>query len=237
MEILAFPYAYGSKNIYYELKNELGSRFGLHSFDYPAHGTRLGEKALCSISAIVDDAYEQIKEFISVPYCLLGYSMGGIVTFELYQKLMRENQPLPEHIFILASKELNWKYENYEYENFGLEEVKKVLREKNGTSEEILAENELIELISSAVKADSIALRDYSCDADKTIPVKCKVTIIRGSKEINVEHCKESWERYLKRECEYIIVNGDHFFLFNEEKDMTKKIANIISDRLSAISR
>lgn len=55
--------------------------------------------------------------------------------------------------------------------------------EKNGTSEEILNEDELISLLSPSIIADSIALRDYSCSSNNTLPFDCGITIIIGSME------------------------------------------------------
>lgn len=56
------------------------------------------------------------------------------------------------------------------YEKYNLEEVKDILRKRNGTSEEILAEDELIEMLSLSIIADiiavSIALRGYHCTPD-----------------------------------------------------------------------
>ena len=43
MEILAFPYAFGSANIYSDLKNSLGTKCDFYAFDYPGHGSRIEE--------------------------------------------------------------------------------------------------------------------------------------------------------------------------------------------------
>jgi len=235
MRILAFPYAYGSAGIYCDFKNEINKHCDFQAFDYPAHGSRLGDAPVYTIKELAEDAYDQIKGMISEPYCLLGYSMGGVVAFELYEKLKKEYKPLPKYIFILGSCEPSHKYKKGDYENYDLEGVKNILRDRNGTSEEILAEDELIELLAPSIKADSIALRDYSCSSDTTVPADCGVTVIRGSREKNTEHCREEWERYLHRDIDYRVVEGDHFFLFKEGEKMTSEISNIISTALDNI--
>jgi len=235
MEILAFPYAFGSANIYSDLKNSLGKKCDFYAFDYPGHGSRIEETPLNSIDTIADDAIQQISSYISKPYCLLGYSMGGNVVFEIYQHLKKAGKPLPKYIFILASGEPNYEHDQFEFEKYDLEQVKGVLRDKNGTSEEILSEDELIDLLSPSIIADSVALRDYDpCSEDKQ-PVECGVTIVRGKQEESLEHCKENWENYLKRKAEYILVDGKHFFLFQGTDDVKKKVTSIISERLDIL--
>lgn len=229
MKILAFPYAFGSANIYFEFKNTLGSRFDLQSFDYPGHGIRLGEDTITSISGLADDALKQIIGLINEPYCLMGYSMGGLVVFELYKKLKARNLPLPEHIFMLGTCEPSHKFQKGDFENYDLEGVKDILRKRNGTSEEILAEDELIELIAPGVKADSIALRDYSCDADSSAAIECGATVVRGSREKDTNKCHKEWEKYLHRSIDYHTVEGDHFFLFKEGEKMRAQISDIVS--------
>ncbi len=234
MEILAFPYAYGSAKIYSELL-PLRKNFSFHAFDYPGHGSRLEETPLKSISDIADDAIKQIGDYINRPYCLLGYSMGGNVVFEIYQKLKKAEKSLPKYVFILGSHEPSWIHDKYDFENFNLEQVKDVLRKKNGTSEEILNEDELISLLSPSIIADSIALRDYSCSSNNTLPFDCGITIIRGSMEEKTEKCKEEWERFLKRQSEYILVDGNHFFLFQGSENVKNKVCNIIIERLNLL--
>lgn len=236
MRILAFPYAYGSANIYFDIINDISNRHPMTAFDYPGHGTRLDEDAVSSISALVDDAYKNIVSYINEPYCLLGYSMGGIIVFELCQKLIREGKKMPEHIFLLATREPDWMYEKDDYEKYDIEDVKALLRRKNGTDEEILAIDELMELIAPSVKADSIALRDYKADAGNCFTLRCGVTIIRGSNEDRIDQCQQNWEKYIKHPTDYLTVEGDHFFLFNNNEKNSPMIRDIICDRLRAYS-
>lgn len=235
MKIIAFPYAFGSAGIYHEFKCVLENKIDFQAFDYPGHGSRIIEEPLYTIKDIVNDAFKLIKEAINEPYCLLGYSMGGLIAFELYKKLKTSGMPLPKHIFIFATREPSCKYTSDNFENYTLDDVKNILRYRNGTSEEILAENELIELLAPAIKADSIALRDYNCVPQELVKDDCCVTVIRGSDESKTKKCHEEWEKYLHRKIKYIVVEGDHFFLFKEGEKMLLKLSDIISSTLEVI--
>lgn len=232
MNILAFPYAFGSANIFYDIGRELKKGNKFYAFDYPGHGSRITEDPLTSIEDIVEDIYRQAKKYMNEPYCLLGYSMGGLAVYKLYQKILLENIRLPEHIFILATSDPGRIYNQFDFERYDNDGVRSILVNYGATSEEILENDEIISLVAPCVIADSIILRDFKCNVDDIDEIRCEVTIIRGDKEKDIDGCKERWERYLKRECEFIPVVGNHFFLFNNGQEMVTKISSIISERL-----
>jgi len=53
--------------------------------------------------------------------------------------------------------------------------------------------------------------------------------------EEKTEKCKEEWERFLKRQSEYILVDGNHFFLFQGSENVKNKVCNIIIERLNLL--
>ena len=56
-------------------------------FDYSGHGQSSGIFANCNISDWVEDTYEIITEKTNGPIILIGSSMGGWISFLIYQKL------------------------------------------------------------------------------------------------------------------------------------------------------
>jgi pimeloyl-ACP methyl ester carboxylesterase len=60
---------------------------GFLRFDYSGHGQSSGIFEKCNISDWVQDAYEIITEKTKGPIILIGSSMGGWISFLIYQKL------------------------------------------------------------------------------------------------------------------------------------------------------
>lgn len=234
MKIITFPYAFGNSNIYYELTENLKNSVEFINTDYPGHGKRFCEDLRFTIHDIVYDMFDKLKNvFVSdEKYCFLGYSMGGIVAYELCQRIAKEGLKLPEHIFILGTSALSHKYRNEGFENYDILKTRGILKKYGNTSDEILENDELIEVLMPIVKADLIALRDYEANPENMICIESDITVIRGSEEDNLTECQGEWKKYIKKEYEYMIYPGNHFFLFEGGKKVIEEITDIILNRI-----
>ena len=234
MRIIGIPYAFGSANIYNELFDTINPVFKTASVDYSGHGRRMDEELLYTMDDVVKDVFSQIKNYINSgeKYCLLGYSMGGLVAYELYYKILSAGLALPSYIFIMGTPEPNYQREYKDYETFSCEDIRNELKEHNGTSEELLEIDEFVEMLAPIVKADNIVLRDYRNAPERPESVRCGVSVLRGTKEDELENCKEGWENCIGHKCIYMEIEGEHFFLFEDNGKNVKKIAKIIEETL-----
>lgn len=229
MDIFAFPYAFGNSSVFFELKNELSPSINLIPFDYPGHGMRLSENLLYSIEEIADDAFEQIHDKTQKPYSLLGYSMGCLVVFELFKILRKKGMRLPSFIILMAHDGKGGRFDKEHFENFGTDNVRRILSEYGETSELVLNNDEMMSILTPIVKADSIALRDYRCEAvNNDVASGTRIIIVRGNKEKD-HHCRSNWEEAFKKKAAFFEMDGGHFFLFDKEHDNISKFKKIIN--------
>ena len=63
------------------------NHYGFLRFDYSGHGQSSGVFESCNISDWVEDSYEIITKKTKGPIILIGSSMGGWISFLIYQKL------------------------------------------------------------------------------------------------------------------------------------------------------
>lgn len=215
MKILAFPYAMGGANAYHALKNKL-EPFGYEvvSLNYSGHESRVMEELLGSMQEIARDMYDQILKYLDEDYCLLGYSMGGMICYELYQLIMKNNRKMPQHVFLLAADDPEAEPDYKNCENMTLQRVRDIFVEMGGTPDEILESEEMLEFLQPVVKADLCALEKYVPTPDYKID--CGVTLIRGTGEDNAR-CPWGWNQYLSKPCDYHEVEGEHFFMFDSD--------------------
>jgi medium-chain acyl-[acyl-carrier-protein] hydrolase len=232
INLFTVPYAFGGANIYRGFEKHLESHINIISLNYPGHEARISEKLLLSIQEMAEDVYKQIYDNLECEYSLLGYSMGGYICYELYQIIKKNNKKLPKYMFIFASNEpeYNQKYKNGN--DFNLTQVREVLIEFGGTSNEIINNDDFIELIAPIVRNDITALGTYVPTSYIEGKIGCSVTVVRGSQEENIEDCQIKWNNYFYNECEYIVVNGKHFFMFEEDGNRFNEFAEIINKRI-----
>ncbi len=231
IKLFAFSYAFGSSYCYNDLKKYLDKNIEFIQFDYPGHGSRILESLLYNVSDIVDDTYKHIKSKIkpNERYALLGYSMGGLICYELLKRL--ENEHNPNCVFIFASHHPDYRYKSDNYEQYDLKDVKSLLKEYGGTPADALDSEELLEYMKPLVCADMISLREYS-DNNHDFKIKCPMIVAGGIDEIYTEENKVEWKKYAMNEYEFFEFEGGHFFLFNNHKNL-KKAAEIINGKLA----
>ncbi|MFF2291041.1 thioesterase II family protein [Peribacillus butanolivorans] len=231
IKVFAFPYAFGGSNIYQELGKQLDRSIQMKPLDYAGHGARMFEGFSNSIQEMAQDAYARISNELNDDYCLLGYSMGGYVCYELYQIIKKNNKRLPLHMFMFASKAPDFKKEDENGECMSLEQVRNKLREINGTPEEILNNDELIEMIAPVIRSDISNISNYIPTNYTIGKIDCQTTVIRGLKERD-ENCHAEWSKYFNNDFEYLTVNGGHFFMFENDFKRTTEFAEIINERV-----
>ena len=230
--LFAFPYAFGGASIYYKLQDYLHKDINIVSVNYPGHESRYSERLLSSIQQIAEDAYNQICDKLDNDYSLLGYSMGGYICYELYHVIKRNNKRLPKNIFVFATNEPGYKQEYKNGDEMDLAQIRETLNEYGATSEEVLNNDAMIDIIAPIVRKDTSAIENYIPTGHELGKIKCPVTIIRGSNEENTENCQDEWNKYFDSECEYIEVDGGHFFMFENDGNRFEEFAQIINARI-----
>jgi len=229
IKIFAIPYAFGSSCCYYDLKKCLNSSIELISLDYSGHGKRISDPLLYEVGDIADDLYRQIKSELQrdEKYALLGYSMGGLMCYEILKRI--KDGHYPKNVFIFSSHYPGHIYESDEYEHYELEDVKALLKEYGGTPEYILEYNDFLTFMKPIVCADMIALRDYS-NNDTEYRINCPLTVICGSDETDTPESFEKWKTYSLNSYYFYIFQGGHFFLFENTENL-RKGAEIINQK------
>lgn len=228
MVIYALPYAAGSASLYHEVIQHLHQGIRLVPLELPGHGRRMRENLLESIPEMAKDAFRQIaKNGFREPYCLLGYSMGGAVCYELYQLLRAQRCPLPRHMFICSSDIPAHKQNFSGIRKMSDEELIVQLQELGGTPQEVLENKELMELILPLVRADFAAVEEYYPTI--TLKMNCGGTVIYGTLELAAtENRFADWQNFFSQTVCFIGVEGGHFFIHDNPDLLAGVIMQVI---------
>lgn len=228
MIIYALPYAAGSAAIYYELSMHLKHAVRFVPLELPGHGRRIGEQRLQSIQEMAKDIFRQLMtNGVHEPYCLMGYSMGSTICYELYQLLRAKCCPLPCHILMCASDIPTHKHEFSNIREMSDSELIEQLYELGGTPQEILENRELLELILPIVRDDFISVEEY-CPST-AMKMNCGGTVICGTQELEDEENEFSrWEDFFSQKVDSIRIEGGHFFLHDKSDELAKHIKRVV---------
>ncbi|NLR57695.1 thioesterase [Chitinophaga polysaccharea] len=231
LRLFCFPYAGGSALVYQKWNRYLRQDILLRPVELAGRGKRINEKMYENVYVAADDLFHIIKEEIAMgPYAFFGHSMGGMLAYEIAQKIRREGLPGPAHIFFSArrpphiSKEEDKKYHLMETDVF-----KREIINLGGTPVEFFEHPELIELYLPLLKND-FKLSETDLFEGTIHPLDCSITVLSGKGDDLTEADCEEWSMHTRQKCNIHYFEGGHFFI----KDYMEGVTGIINNTLSA---
>ena len=222
-------HAGGDKYAFDKLRKNLLPEIESIAFDLPGRGDRFGENLLHNYKEVVKDYFQQLKNEISTDYFFVGVSMGTMAAFELCHLLLKENLPLPTHLFLAARLSPN-SYKN-EKTIIGIssDEFWNVVQKYNGVPEQLLAHKELREFYEPILRADFEVLEKYNAIQHEHQKLDIKTHIIFGNEDANnitLETAKD-WSACFSKDIVYKEFNGGHFFVY-ENEDVVAYIKSVV---------
>lgn len=229
VKLFCIPYAGGSATMFFKLRHYLKDTIELCPVELPGRGTRFEEKGINTIEEMAVDVYAQIKHQLNVTYSLLGYSMGGLVAYEVYKLILHDGKnaliQLPQksiYAAVLPPKE-TCKYfpkpiHQYSDDHF-LDEVIAL----GGTPINNLSERTILKDFIGILRNDFKAVWEYE-NVPHSIDVHLNEICVLYSDSEEKNSIKE-WAKYTNRACSFYHFDGGHFFI-NEK---TIEFANIIN--------
>ncbi|ABD82983.1 thioesterase II family protein [Saccharophagus degradans] len=229
--LLCFPYAGGSAATYMQWAEQLDADIELAVIQLPGRGIRLVEAAYSTMEEIVDAITNAMNLLRDKPFVFFGHSMGARVAYEVCLALEQKNKPLPVHFFASACAAPNIERElppTYHLPN-------KVFLDKiaalNGSPQAVLEDEELMELILPALRADFKIIETY-CNKNKhTLPLG--VSVLVGSSEKFKPAALENWFDLFESNTGIHTVKGDHFFVDKNKQPVIDFINTTVTCQLA----
>ena len=160
-------------------------------------------------------------------YAIYGYSMGSLLAYELYYKIIDQNLRRPKHIFFSAynAPSIIRKRENI-YTLPDVEFINKII-ELGGTPKEIIDNKDLMEIFLPIIRNDFRIIEAYNYKKRRQ-KIECDVSILIGEQDsISAEEALV-WKKHVSKDFKIYSFQGNHFFINNN----IEKISNIINSHL-----
>jgi len=231
IKLFCFPYAGGSASIFNKWKSYLNIYSGVELIpvELAGRGTRISEPLYAGLQEAVDDLYQIVSAKIgNTPYALFGYSLGGLLAYELAQKIKSvKNIRQPLHLFF-SSMSAPYTGPNKNYHLMDNDEFKLRVIELGGTPPEFFDHPELVDFFLPMLRND-FRLSETNLSEQKTDPFQCDISIFLGKEdhEIYAEQIN-NWKIYTNGICAFHYFNGGHFFLHDEGAAITGLISNVL---------
>lgn len=190
----------------------------------PGRETRLREPAIAELPELVTFIAEAIEPWADRPFALLGHSLGALLAFETARALRERNAPHPETLFVSACRapHLPWPHAPVRY----LDDVAlltEVNRRYGSVPDVIIADVELRELLTPALRADMTLVETYI--HEQGLPLAFPVVAFGGDTDPMVSHeALTEWAAHTTGSFRHHTVSGDHLFLQTARRALLREI-------------
>lgn len=193
----------------------------------PGREHRFREPPLRSWPVLLGRLTDAIGPQLDRPFALLGHSMGALLAFELARVLQERSGLVPVNLFVAGRNAPQMPRKLDHLAALEGEELIEELRRLNGTPRAVLEDNELMQLLLPAIRADFALCADYTYVAGE--PLRCPITAIGGLQDPHTSsEGLQAWRDQTSATLTVQMVAGDHFFLTTQRP----RVARIIAEGL-----
>lgn len=219
MRLFCFPYAGGGASLFRHFPNQLPPEVETCPVQLPGRENRLGELPFSDINALLPALSQALLPYLDKPYAFFGHSMGALISFELARALRRqENVPGPVHIFVSGHRAPQLPDPTPPVHHLPDEQFLDALRRLNGTSEAVLKNSELLQLLLPLLRADFSICDTY--EYTQEAPLNCPITAFGGIEDEEAP-CEsiQAWRDQTSFTFRTRFFAGGHFYFLEEERE------------------
>lgn len=211
--LYCFPYAGGGAHtIFQPWQAALGSSIEVCGVQFPGRGMRLGEAPIKAMALLIEQLAGQISTQPDVPFSFFGHSLGGLVAFELAHCLRERGLRLPDKLIVSACHAPRHRTPFGTPHELADGPFIELLRNYNGTPEEVLANKELMELLLPTLRADFSIVANYRHVKRPRLPVP--MTVLAGTRDRHASPIQVTgWAEETSAACTVHWLDAGHFFI------------------------
>jgi len=230
LRLFALPYAGGGASIFRNWEAELPPNVGVYAVQAPGRENRISEAPFTSMDAMVKTISQTMAPYLDLPFFLFGHSLGARVAFELARTLRNTWGVEPRHLIVSASRGPHipepMPLHHLPYPAFITE-----LQRFSGTPKAVFQNRELMALLLPMLRADFTI--DETYHFQEAPPLDCPITVIGGTSDPEATQDELiAWAPHTTSRFSLKMIDGDHFFLVDQQKTLLNKIATLIKEEM-----
>jgi surfactin synthase thioesterase subunit len=211
VRLFCFPYAGGGAGIFRRW-TPLPPGLELCAVQLPGREDRYVEPACRTVTELLAPLTEAVRPHLDLPYAFFGHSMGALIAFELTRELRRQGAPLPGHLFVSARRAPHLPARKRALHALPDAEFDAELRALDGTPAAVLADRELMALMTPVLRADFAVCETYDPVDEPALDLP--IHAYGGSEDSEATREElDGWRQHTSRFAGVRIFPGNHFYL------------------------
>jgi medium-chain acyl-[acyl-carrier-protein] hydrolase len=220
VRLFLFPHAGGGPSIFGKWLGKLPTHMQGYIAHYPGRGSRYSEPAIPDLPTLAEKYCEAMQPLLNQPFAFFGHSMGGLLAYELTQRL--RPQKTPQALFISACGAPHLPDPHPPIHALPDSEFISSLQQWSSIPAELLNQQSIMQLFLPALRADSQAVETYHYRHSD--PLDCPILVLGGLEDPRVSRKRlEGWSRHTTSRFDARYFPGDHFYL-NDARDSIVEI-------------
>ncbi|MFD9690307.1 thioesterase II family protein [Kitasatospora sp. NPDC059146] len=232
LRLLCLPHAGGSASVFRPWAAAAGPDVEVLALQYPGRQDRYREPAVADLTRLADLAAPAVRAAVGDGrYALFGHSMGALLAFELTRRLERDGRA-PELLTVSGRRAPSTRRDG-EYAHLTDDRsLAAHLRDLSGTDPRLLADEEALQMILPAVRADLAAVGGYFAGPEVTVATPVLALIGDADPWVTPTEAA-AWQRHTTAAFELGIHPGGHFYLDGRRQELLA----LLDDRLTTARR
>ncbi|SEH73943.1 Surfactin synthase thioesterase subunit [Mycolicibacterium rutilum] len=220
---VVFPHAGGAAAAYRGFAAAL-ARGGADAYvvQYPQRADRLSHPAPDTVEQLAADLFAAGDWAQLGPLTLFGHCMGAVIAFEFGRVAERHGVEVGQ-LWVSASQAPSTIADSPRLPTADAEVVANMV-DLGGTDPRLLADEDFIELLVRAVRADYLAFNRYACGADARLAADIHTIGGRSDHRIS-EDTLRRWEIHTAGAFTLSLFDGGHFYI-NHHIDAVAELVN-----------
>lgn len=221
VKLFCLPHAGAGASAYARWPAAFGGSMDVHAIQLPGRENRIMEEALVDPDAVA----ATILGSTTGPFALYGHSMGARLAFEVVRSLRRAGARLPEVLYVSGCRSPDITGGGV-LDGLSLAEDEEFIArlcDGGGLPAEVLAEEELLELLLPTLRADFTWLDGYTFQDAEPLPIP--IVCFAGDQDMTAPlHEMDGWAAQTSAGFTLHVLPGGHFFPRDNLAEMVKLI-------------
>ncbi|MBW8819532.1 MAG: thioesterase [Streptomyces sp.] len=225
--LICFPHAGGSASFFRPLATHLPA-FETVGVLYPGRQDRRTEPFLEDIGALADEATAALKPWMEDrPVVFLGHSMGSVIAFEVALRLQTGGATPPLGL-IASGRRAPSRHRDENVHTRGDQALIAEIRRLNGTASALFDDDEIVQMILPATRADYKAIETYRYTPGPRLDRPITALLGESDPRVTVDEARD-WERHTSGAFELRTFPGGHFYLSDDWPALARAVAESIA--------
>ncbi len=223
--VVVFPHAGGAAVAYRAVAGAFAAA-GVDTYvvQYPRRGERLTHPAPVSVGELARDLFDAGDWAGVGPLRLFGHCMGAVVAFE-FARLAEQRGTNIHALWVSASEAPSAVAASPSLPTAQAEIIAEMV-DLGGTDPRLLADDDFVDLLLMAVRADYEAFNRYACDA--TTAICADIHTLGGDSDHRVSaDMLRRWESHTTGAFTLSTFEGGHFYLLDHLEDVAELVREL----------